>query len=408
MKPLSTGILTINGGSSSVKFALYQPPRGRAQPGDGALHPLWKGGLEGLGQANPYFWVQWTDGSEGFSRSLERNDFDYASEEFVEWVAAIGAPEGVEAIGHRLVHGSTDVVKPRLITEKLLKTLRRFSDFNPEHMFIELELISKFRKRYPDIPQVACFDTAFHHTMPKVARMLPLPRRYQTQGLRRFGFHGISYTFILGELSKLAVTEAARGRVIMAHLGHGASLSAVRDGRPLDTTMGVTPASGLMMATRSGDLDPSMFSFFSRTEGMSEAEFLHMVNHESGLLGVSETSSDIRVLLESEIRDERAAEALEQFCYQARKGIGALTAALGGLDVLVFSGGVGENSSTIRSRICRGLGFMGVCLDENRNTANAPIISVEANGSPKTVEVRIIPTDEQLMIGRLVQEAIAS
>jgi acetate kinase len=249
---------------------------------------------------------------------------------------------------------------------------------------------------------VACFDTVFHRDMPPVAKVLPLPRRYQAKGVRRYGFHGLSYAFLLEELARVGGAEAAKGRVVLAHLGNGASLAAVRGGTGIDTSMGFTPAAGLVMSTRSGDLDPGVVVYLAHTEGMTARQFHEMINHESGLLGVSEISPDMRDLLESEAKDVRAAEAVALFCYQAKKWIGAFAAALNGLDTLVFSAGIGESSPPIRARICEGLGFLGIALDEERNRAHAAVISTDA--SPVTV--RIIRTNEELMIARSVSRLL--
>ena len=255
-----------------------------------------------------------------------------------------------------------------------------------------------FHRRFPDLPQVACFDTAFHHDLPRVARLLPIPRRYETQGVRRYGFHGLSYAFLMREMARLSGTEAAQGRVILAHLGNGASLAAVRDGKPVDTSMSFTPTAGLPMSTRSGDLDPGLLWYLVRTEGFDAKQFNEMVNFQSGLLGVSETSSDMRDLLARETQDVRAAEAVALFCYQVKKWIGAFVAALGGLDTLVFAGGIGENAPTVRARICDGMGFLGIELEEKRNAANEGVISAAAS----RVAVRVIRTDEEQMIARSV------
>ena len=221
----------------------------------------------------------------------------------------------------------------------------------------EIELIEAFRNRDPDLPQVACFDTAFHHDMPRVAQIVPIPRRFEAAGVRRYGFHGLSYAYLMEELARVAGPEEARGRVILAHLGAGASLAAVQGGHSIDTTMGFTPASGLVMGTRTGDLDPGLVRFLSRAEGMTADQFDSLVNHESGLLGVSETSSDVRDLLARQNVDVRAAEAIELFCYQAKKWIGAFAAALGGLDTLVFAGGIGENARRDPPPDLRGTGI---------------------------------------------------
>jgi acetate kinase len=257
-------------------------------------------------------------------------------------------------------------------------------------------LIEAFRQRHPTLPQVACFDTAFHRTMPRVASLLPIPRRYEAVGVRRYGFHGLSYEFLMEELARIGDPAAAKGRLILAHLGNGASLAALRDGKSIDTSMGFTPTAGLVMSSRSGDLDPGLVSYLARTEQMSATQFQEMVNHASGLLGVSEISSDLRDLLARESDDIRAAEAVALFCYQAKKWIGSFAAALGGLDTLVFAGGIGENAPLIRERICDGLGFLGIELDQKLNAKNALLISPDAG----RVRVRVIRTNEELMIAR--------
>jgi acetate kinase len=243
---------------------------------------------------------------------------------------------------------------------------------------------------------VACFDTSFHRTMPPVATLLPIPRRYAAEGVQRYGFHGLSYQYLIAELARRGVPAATHGRVILAHLGNGASLAAVRDGHSIDTTMGFTPTGGLVMSTRSGDLDPGVLVYLARAGAMSPAQMQKLVSHDSGVLGMSETSSDMRDLLAREAQDPRAAQALAVFCYQAKKWIGALTAALGGLDALVFAGGIGENSPPLRGRICDGLRFFGIALDAARNDANAPVIS--AADAP--VAVHVIHTDEEVVIAQ--------
>jgi acetate kinase len=257
------------------------------------------------------------------------------------------------------------------------------------------------RKRHPKLVQVACFDTAFHRAMPRIARLLPIPRRYAAIGVERYGFHGLSYAYLMEELGRLD-PAAAKGRVILAHLGNGASLAAVLHGKSIDTSMGFTPTAGLVMSTRTGDLDPGLVYYLARTERMTAARFQRMVNHESGLKGVSETSSDLRDLLAREARDVRAREAVALFCYQAKKWIGSFAAALGGLDTLVFTAGIGENAPVIRKRICDGLGFLGIELDPKRNAKSAPLISRDAG----RVKVRVIRTDEELMLARSVTRVL--
>jgi acetate kinase len=280
----------------------------------------------------------------------------------------------------------------------MVEELHRLSPFDPEHLPEEILLTEAFHRRFPDLPQVACFDTAFHHDLPRVARLLPIPRRYEAKGVRRYGFHGLSYAFLMEELGRVAGAEAAQGRIILAHLGNGASLAAVRDGKPVDTSMSFTPTAGVPMSTRSGDLDPGLVWYLTRTEGLDAKRLNEMVNSQSGLLGVSETSSDMRDLLACETQDVRAAEAVALFCYQVKKWVGAFAVALGGLDTLVFAGGIGENAPTVRARICDGLGFLEIELEEKRNAANAGVISAAA----RRVKVRVIRTDEECMIAKTV------
>ncbi|MGE3703548.1 MAG: acetate/propionate family kinase, partial [Hyphomicrobiaceae bacterium] len=293
--------------------------------------------------------------------------------------------------------------EPHLITREVLEELRRISAYAPEHLPSEIELIDMVYERMPRVPQVACFDTAFHRDMPPVARILPIPRRFTAKGVERYGFHGLSYEFLMEELARVAGVEAAKGRVILCHLGNGASLAAVRGGKSIDTSMGFTPAAGVPMSTRSGDLDPGLVWYLAQTEQVTAQKFNKMINHESGLLGVSETSSDLRDLLGREASDVRAAEAVAPFCYQVKKWIGAFAAALGGLDTLIFAGGIGENAPAIRARICEGLSFLGVQFDENRNAAGEPVISADAGH----VQVRVIRTDEDVIIAKAVFRILA-
>jgi acetate kinase len=301
-----------------------------------------------------------------------------------------------------VVHGGPKYCEPQQITASLVEELHQLDPFDPEHLPEEILLTEAFHHRFPDLFQVACFDTAFHHDLPRVAQLLPIPRRYNAKGVRRYGFHGLSYAFLMGELARLGGDEAARGRVILAHLGNGASLAAVHNGKSKDTSMSLTPAAGVPMSTRTGDIDPCLFWYLARTEKMGAKQFNEMVNFQSGLLGVSETSSDMHDLLACEAQDVRAAEAVALFCYQVKKCIGGFAAALGGLDTLVFTGGIGENASTVRARICDGLGFLGIDLDQERNAKHEPWIS---SGTGR-VKVRVIRTDEELMIAKSVMRVL--
>ena len=378
-------ILAINVGSSSLKFALFtadEPPRRLAS-----------GRVEKIGSPDAA-WIVVDEGATD-TRSTVAPDMAAAVNTLLDWLDRAGGLASLAAVGHRVVHGGPLYHGPERITSVVIEELRRIAPLDPDHLAGEIEVIEAFRKRDPALPQVACFDTAFHHDLPRVAQILPVPRRFASVGVRRYGFHGLSYAYLMEALARVAAEEA-RGRVILAHLGSGASLAAVRDGRCVDTSMGFTPAAGLVMGTRTGDIDPGLARFLMRSEGWSADQFDHMVNHESGLLGVSETSGDIRDLLARQGDDVRAAEAVALFCYQTKKWIGAYAAVLGGLDTLVFSGGIGENSPEVRARICEGLGFLGIALDEQRNAASGPILSTDA-GSAK---VRLIHTDEESMIAR--------
>ncbi|MGK2942589.1 MAG: acetate/propionate family kinase [Immundisolibacter sp.] len=329
-------------------------------------------------------------------RLLAAADHRTAVSLLLDWLEAQPAFASVIAVGHRVVHGMTHS-EPERVTPKLLAELHRITPYAPDHLPREIALIKAISRRYPELPQVACFDTAFHRSMPRVAKLLPIPRRYAAKGVERYGFHGLSYAYLMEEFGRLD-PAAAKGRVVLAHLGNGASLAAVCDGSSVDTSMGFTPTAGLVMSTRTGDLDPGLSYYLAQTKHMSAAQFQHMVNHESGLLGVSETSSDVRDLLAREADDVRAAEAVALFCYQAKKWIGSFAAVLGGLDTLVFAGGIGENSPLIRERICDGMRFLGIVLDDRRNATNSSVISTDAS----TVSVRVIRTDEELMIARSV------
>jgi acetate kinase len=383
-------ILTINGGSSSIKFALFEA-------GD-TLQRTLEGGVERIGLPEARLRVTGVDPADNFTRLASAADHRAAVGDLMDWIEQRLGGNALTAVGHRVVHGGPRYCEPQRITAEIVEELRRLSPFDPEHLPEEILLTEAFHQRFPDLPQVACFDTAFHHELPRVAQLLPIPRRYEVLGVRRYGFHGLSYAFLMEELARLEGAEAAQGRVILAHLGNGASLAAVRDGKPVDTSMGFTPAAGVPMSTRSGDLDPGLLWYLARSEGLDAKGFNEMVNFQSGLLGISETSSDMRDLLDREGQDVRAAEAVALFCYQVKKCIGAYAAALGGLDTLVFAGGIGENAPPVRTRICKGLEFLGIELDTPQNTANAGLIST-ATGR---VVVRVIHTDEEQMIARTV------
>jgi len=392
-KSIHTGVLTINGGSSSIKFALYQMGE--------SLEKSFCGSIDRIGLPGKNLTFSDSKRNEKDTFLLELSDTRTASNILIDWLEKQKGFSSVVAIGHRVVHGMNHT-GPEIITNELLTELHLISPYDPDHLPAEIELIELIQKRYPKILQVACFDTAFHRNMPRVAKLLPIPRRFDKLGIQRYGFHGLSYSYLMEELANVAGSKAAQGRVILAHLGNGASMTAVYGGKSIDTSMGFTPAGGLTMGTRPGDLDPGVAWYMMKSENLTPKNFNKLINHESGLIGISETSSDMRDLLAKENDDIRAAEAVELFCYQAKRWIGSFAAALGGLDTLVFAGGIGENCPVIRSRICEGLGFLGIELEEKRNITNSPLISTDKGSTV----VRVIHTDEELMIAKTVSQIL--
>ncbi|MGD0752997.1 MAG: acetate/propionate family kinase [Anaerolineales bacterium] len=387
-------ILTINGGSSSIKFALFEAGE--------SLQRILVGKIERIGLPQATFAVKGSNKTENFTRSVTAANHTEAVGLLMDWLEERIQHGELTAVGHRVVHGGPKYSEPQRITPAMVKELHQFQPFDPEHLPEEILLTEAFYRRFPDLVQVACFDTAFHHDLPRVAKLFPIPRHYEAQGVRRYGFHGLSYAFLMEELARRTGVQAARGRVVLAHLGNGASLAAVYEGKSVDTSMGLTPTGGIPMSTRSGDLDPGLVWYLARTEKITAKKFNEMVNFQSGLLGISETSSDMQDLLARETSDVRAAEAVALFCYQVKKWIGAYAAALGGLDTLVFAGGIGENAPKVRSRVCDGLGFLGVELDETRNTQSSPLISPDSG----RVAVHVIRTDEEYMIAKLVCQVL--
>ena len=389
-------MFAVNGGSSSIRFALYRS----GDPSQRRLH----GKVDRIGSRGTTLIVDSEVPKQQDRRSIGDLDHRSAGAFLIDWLEQQIGLASIGAVGHRVVNGGATYREPQRVTTQLLNDLRPLAAYAPEHLPSEIDLINLFRERIPDVPQVVCFDTAFHRDMPRVARILPVPRRLQAAGVERYGFHGLSCAFLMEELARVAGAKAGQGRVILAHLGNGSSLTAVQNGKSIDTSMGFTPAAGVPMSTRSGDLDPGLVWYLARTEQMNAERFHQMVNHESGLLGVSETSSDMRDLLDRELKDIRAAEAIALFCYQVKKWVGAFSAALGGLDTLVFAGGIGENAPVIRARICEGLDALGIHLDETRNERGDPVISSDAS----RVTVRVIHTDEEVMIQKAVSSVLGT
>jgi acetate kinase len=381
-------ILTINSGSSSIKFSLYELGKTESL--------ILKGELAGIGIEHGDFQAEDQEGHQLTAQKLDLPDHDAAWQTLFDWLQGHEIGKDLHAVGHRLVHGGAAHVKPQLVSPALIEDLKLLMPLAPDHLPDEIKGLEEVRRYFPDLPQIVCFDTAFHRRMPEVAQRYALPEPLFRAGLRHYGFHGLSYEYITQELVKEAGPPDASGKLIIAHLGNGASMAAIEDGRSLDTTMGLTPAGGLVMSTRVGDLDPGVIVYLLQEKGMTPAAVNHLINHQAGLLGVSGISADMHDLLAQEDTQAGASLAVEIFCYQARKFVGALAAALGGLDTFIFTGGIGENSAIIRARTCANLEFLGIHLDPDLNQENGPIISKQ--DSPVTV--RVMKTNEELMIAR--------
>lgn len=382
-------ILTINRGSSSLKFALY----------DMGQHEklLLSGNISKLDLPVALFQAKNADGRFLINENLDTGQHN-AVEILLEWLKEHACGQHLSAVGHRVVHGGGKFSRPRLVNLELMDSLVDLISFDPDHLPQEIEAIKTISKIYPSLRQIACFDTAFHRDMPVLAQGFPLPGCLREEGVIRYGFHGLSYEYIMSELDN----ETACGRIIIAHLGSGASMAAVKEGKCVDTTMGLTPTGGLMMATRSGDLDPGLILYLMEQKGLSVSAVKDILNKQSGLLGVSRISSDMEDLLGKEAENQHAAEAVNLFCYQAKKFLGALVAVLGGLDTFIFAGGIGENAPSVREGICENMDYMGIRLNAGRNQANSPVISDDES----LVSVRVIKTNEELMIARHTRNLI--
>lgn len=381
-------VLTVNAGSSSIKLAVFHL--------DNPAAKLFEATVANIGQDS----VQLTANDR--VQSVSASDHSKAAEILFGELDSRLPVSNIVAAGHRVVHGGPKYYETQAVTQELITDLQMIVAFDPIHLPVELKLLETLQRLLPDAAHFACFDTAFHHDLPAKASLLPIPRRFEEEGIKRYGFHGLSYSYILEELKRVEGDAAANGKVIIAHLGSGASLTALHKGKPIDTTMSMTPASGIPMSTRSGDLDPGLVLYFAKTYGYDIDQFNSMINFESGLLGISETSADMKLLLEAEANDDRAKNAVDIFCYNVRKNIGGLAAALGGLNTLVFTGGMGENAPKVRSRVCDELDFLGITLDTERNDAGSRLISMD--GSP--VGVHVIHTDEATTIAREVTKLI--
>lgn len=389
-------ILVVNCGSSSVKFALFgEAPEGPRRLASGAVERI---GLEGARVA-----LRDANGERLVDECSDIPNHVAAIDLLLSRTETLAPEWPLAAVGHRVVHGGEDCDCPLLVTSALEARLRKLVPLAPLHLPHNLAGILAVRVRRPDLPQVACFDTAFHRALPRLARLTGLPRRLTDEGIRRFGFHGLSYEYVLEDLRRRAGAVAAAGRTIVAHLGNGASMAAIRDGQSIETTMGFSTLAGLPMGTRSGDVDPGALLYLLTERRLSPEDLQALLYEQSGLLGLSGISRNMEELLARAADEPAAAEAVEFFCYQARKHLAALTAALGGLDRLIFTGGIGANAPEIRARICDGLAYLGIAIDERCNAAGEARIS----GDDSPVVVEAVPTDEELMIARHVRRLIA-
>jgi acetate kinase len=377
-------ILVINTGSSSLKFGFYEERDGKEQL-------VLEGLADGVGRSNGKLELRDATGRALRSENVNPASADDAMDRAVRWLAEISAYTP-GAIGHRVVHGGPNLLTHQRITPAVLEELRRCVHFAPLHIPVALQLIHNGERSYPNVPQFACFDTAFHKSIPEAAARFALPRDLFDEGIRRYGFHGLSYESIVHQIGK-----ELPSRTIVAHLGNGASLAAIKDGRSVDTTMGLTPTGGIPMATRSGDLDPGVLLYLLRVKKMDADSLEKLLNRDSGLTALSGGKGDMRDLeAAADGGDRKAQLAIEVFCASIRKVIAAYTEVLGGIDMLVFTGGIGEHSARIRDGVCRGLDFLGISINDSANRSHCGEISTKQS----VVRVCVVPSQEDLQIAR--------
>ena len=390
-----SAILVVNCGSSSLKFAVFGLTEGLARL-------VW-GSASGIGTSQGRLQMSSAQGTVD-DHPARLADHATAIEKVDTLLQQQTSRLDLVGIGHRVVHGGPDCDCPQRIDASLLDRLHALVPLAPLHLPHNLAGITAMRTQFPDVPQLACFDTAFHHGLPAVARHTGLPREYAAQGVRRYGFHGLSYEFIVDDLRRRHGPAALDERLIVAHLGNGASMAAIRHGRSVETTMGFSALGGMPMGTRSGDLDPGILLYLAGHDGLDAAEIEELLYRRSGLLGLSGVSADMRELLTHREDTPEATQAVDFFCHRARHFIGALSAALGGLDRLIFTGGIGANSPAIRAQICAGMGYLGITLEEGRNRTPGPVISADEG----PVRVEAVATDEERMIARHVQRTLTN
>ena len=381
-------ILAINSGSSSLKFSVYEIGESEKL--------IIRGSIDRIGLGDSIFQVAKPLNPNLIEKDIELPNHEAAFKVLFNCLEKNELSKKIDAVGHRLVNGGSSFTEHHLITPQLTSTLKRISYLAPDHLSQQIKGIETVSNLYPNLNQVACFDTVFHREMPKEAKMFALPRELWDEGVMRYGFHGLSYEYIMQEHDKEVGSSGVNGRIIIAHLGNGASMVAVKNGKGVDTTMGFTPTGGLMMSSRSGDLDPGIIAYLLEEKEITSRKLNEMINNKSGLYGVSGISSDMKELLEKEAENPNAADAINLFCYQAKKYLGAMASVLGGVDSIIFTGGIGENSPEIRKRICNDLLYLGIQFDLSQNETNSSTISIA--GAPTTV--RVIKTKEELMIAR--------
>ena len=379
-------VLVINAGSSSIKTVLYGLD-------DSGIERSFDCTASNIGQGRSSIDIVNRVGDH-ISTPTALIDHTSALYSVIEQVSM----ETVDVIAYRIVYGGVDYFEPTEITDEVQARLKTFHMSDPEHAPISSGIIAELRNQFPDVHHIACFDTAFFHNVPTLAQIIPIPRTYRDMGIRRFGYHGLSYEYLVNTFGTIAGVDAQRGRVVYAHLGNGASMMATRNCVPVDMTMGLTPTSGLVMGTRTGDVDPSLAWILGNKADISVEKYQRIINHESGLLAVSELSSDMYALLQNQATNPQASLAVELFCYQAKKAIASLSATIGGIDSLIFSGGMGEQAPEIRQRICEGLEYLGIHIDDGANNRHDRLISAP----DRQVGVHVIPTDESLSIVRSI------
>ena len=390
-------ILVINIGSSSIKFAVY---RMDSMEADEEL--TLAGKLDQVGLDAGELLVRDPQNNIVIQRSVELSSHQAALTVLLDWLESTRRLQLVRAVGHRVVYGGRELNKPRRVSPDLLETLKTFIPLDPDHLAHEIQAIEFIQRLHPKFVQVACFDSAFHSGKPRVAQLYGLTQALSEQGILRYGFHGLSYEYIVQELARQAGEVDLSQRLVVAHLGSGASLAAIRNGKSVDTSMGFTATSGIPMSTRSGDIDPGVVLYLLQEKHYSSSEVSELLTKKCGLLGLSGLSSNMQTLLDHEHDNTSAAEAIAVFCYQTKKYIGAYAASLGGLDTLVFTGGIGENASPVRRKVCEGLEFLGVRIDDSANNSNAAVIS----DSGSSVTVRVIRTNEELIIAQHTRDVL--